>query len=236
MGFQCQQFYLKDDRCAMKVSTDSLLFGGWLSIDRVKRAADFGCGCGILALMMAQRLPAEAHIDAIEYDHEAALQAEENIAASPWPQKISVHNGDVLQWRGAEHRYDLVLMNPPYFSKHLNSSNAKRQLARQGHGDVWQAWLQQALQLLAPAGRIAVVAPISAQVEIQQVAAGLGLSASRQCIVHSVAHKSAYLWLVELTRELAAEPVIENLVVRDKNKYTDAFLQYTGAFYLQGEG
>ena len=95
MGFQCQQFYLKDDRCAMKVSTDSLLLGAWVNIGTAKRLADFGCGCGILALMLAQRSTADAEITAIERDQAAAEQATENVAASPWPTKVQVLQQDI---------------------------------------------------------------------------------------------------------------------------------------------
>lgn len=123
MGFQCRQFYLKDDRCAMKVSTDSLLFGAWVRTQGVNSVADFGSGCGILALMLAQRTASLARIDAVEYEADAAQQAQENVTASPWPNKVRVWCADVLQFSPAHGHYDLVVMNPPYFAAHLASSN-----------------------------------------------------------------------------------------------------------------
>lgn len=240
MGFQCRQFYLKDDRCAMKVSTDSLLLGGWVRTAGVNYAADFGCGCGILALMLAQRTHANARIDAYEYDAAAAQQATENVHKSPWPDKVSVQQTDVLTFADPSYQYDLLIMNPPYFAAHLSSANSQRQLARQGAAqEIWQPWLARAAQLLVPNGRIALVAPQQALTSIIEAthATQPPLVIVRHCNVRSVPKRQPYLVLLELTRQgCEQEFELEELTIRDDNKYTDAFLQYTGAFYLNGTG
>ncbi|RUO47492.1 tRNA1(Val) (adenine(37)-N6)-methyltransferase [Pseudidiomarina donghaiensis] len=240
MGFQCRQFYLKDDRCAMKVSTDSLLLGGWVRTAGVNYAADFGCGCGILALMLAQRTDANARIDAYEYDAAATQQATENVHNSPWPDKVSVQQTDVLTFADPSYRYDLVIMNPPYFAAHLSSANSQRQLARQGaEQEIWQPWLARAAQLLAPHGRIALVAPQQALARIIDATHSIQtpLAIIRRCNVRSVPQRPPYLVLLELTRQGCEQELeLEELTIREENKYTDAFLQYTGAFYLKGTG
>ena len=157
MGFQCQQFYLKDDRCAMKVSTDSLLLGAWVDIGAAKRLADFGCGCGILALMLAQRSGADAEITAIERDQAAAAQAAENVAASPWPDKVQVQQQDIQ--RVKQPQFDLVISNPPYFAQSLASSNSQRALARQGAGLDLTEWFSCAAAATTANGQIAMVIP-----------------------------------------------------------------------------
>lgn len=238
MGFQCRQFYLKDDRCAMKVSTDSLLFGGWVRTAGVNNAADFGCGCGILSLMLAQRTDANTHIDAYEYDAAAAQQATENVHNSPWPHKVRVQQTDVLSFPEPSYNYDLVIMNPPYFAAHLTSANSQRQLARQGaEPEIWQPWLARAAQLLTPNGRVALVAPQQALSSIDAAlnTAGVPLAIIRHCNVRSVPQRQPYLVLLELAQH-GVEPVmpVEELTIRIENQYTDAFLRYTGAFYLNG--
>ncbi len=54
--FRLKKFSLKDDRCAMKIGADSVLFGSWMDVSGAERLLDAGCGSGILALMAAQRL------------------------------------------------------------------------------------------------------------------------------------------------------------------------------------
>src|SRR6476661_11279441 len=93
--FQFKQFMVQQDRCAMKVSTDACIQGAWTPIaDDVQHVLDIGAGTGLLSLMLAQR-NGQLHIDAIELDEQAASQAQENVAASPWKHKINVWQGDV---------------------------------------------------------------------------------------------------------------------------------------------
>ena len=56
----------------MKVGTDGVLLGAWAHGG--KRILDIGTGTGLVAIMMAQRF-ADAHVTAVEIDHNAALQA-----------------------------------------------------------------------------------------------------------------------------------------------------------------
>lgn len=234
MGFQCRQFYLKDDQCAMKVSTDSLLFGAWADVGAAQRILDMGTGCGILALMLAQRSSATTKIEAIELDTNAATQAQQNALASPWPDKIVITQGDVTTTAYGENQYELIVMNPPYFANHLASASKARELARQGTGDVWQAWLKRAAQLLAPNGRIAVVAPIQAQEKIVAELAAMNLQVARQCKVQSIPEKAPYLVLFEFVRDLEEQSKkFEQVVIRDEvGHYTVGFKQITKDFYL----
>ena len=75
-SFQFKQFTIKQDKCAMKVGTDGVLLGSWVS--PVKgNLLDIGCGTGLIALMIAQRVQ-DAKIDAIDINELAYFQALEN--------------------------------------------------------------------------------------------------------------------------------------------------------------
>ena len=54
----------------MKVGTDSVLLGAWAPTQGVTAVLDVGTGTGLLALMLAQRVP-HAAIDAIDIDDDA---------------------------------------------------------------------------------------------------------------------------------------------------------------------
>ena len=83
-GFTFKQFFVAHDRCAMKVGTDGILLGAWAPVAGVKRILDIGTGSGLVALMLAQRTEEHVTIDAVELDAQAAEQASENAAESPW--------------------------------------------------------------------------------------------------------------------------------------------------------
>ncbi|MEJ2006177.1 MAG: methyltransferase, partial [Cyclobacteriaceae bacterium] len=53
--FQFQKFSVKQEHTAMKVGTDAVLLGAWADISNASRVLDAGTGCGIIALMLAQR-------------------------------------------------------------------------------------------------------------------------------------------------------------------------------------
>jgi tRNA1Val (adenine37-N6)-methyltransferase len=86
-SFQFKQFEVSQDRCAMKVGTDGVLLGAWASGG--KRILDIGSGTGLISLMMAQRFP-ESKVVGIDLDEDACSQARENVAASPFMDRISI--------------------------------------------------------------------------------------------------------------------------------------------------
>ncbi len=99
-GFTFKQFFVAHDRCAMKVGTDGILLGAWAPIAQVKHVLDIGSGSGLLALMLAQRTDDRVMLDAVELDEEAAAQARENVATSPWgadPVHLGIFNGGNLR-------------------------------------------------------------------------------------------------------------------------------------------
>ena len=94
--FRFKRFTVRHDRCAMKVGTDGVLLGAWTDIKNTGRILDVGTGSGLIALMLAQRTETvpDVHITALEIDKDSATQASENVAASPWSDRIEVINED----------------------------------------------------------------------------------------------------------------------------------------------
>ncbi len=84
--FTFKQFNILQDKSAMKVCSDSCLFGASLPIQDVafkpiQKVLDIGTGTGLLSLMYAQLQPL-ASITAIEIDEDSLAQATENVANS----------------------------------------------------------------------------------------------------------------------------------------------------------
>ena len=86
--FSFKKFTIHHDRCAMKVGTDGVLLGAWTDVAHSKHLLDIGSGTGLVALMLAQRCTGE--ITGIEIDKEAVEQSRENVAASPWKERIEI--------------------------------------------------------------------------------------------------------------------------------------------------
>lgn len=131
MDLLLSSFFVAHDRCAMKVGTDGILLGAWAPVAGVKRILDIGTGSGLLALMLAQRTDENVIIDAVELDVDAAQQAQENIAQSPWMHRVSVHTEDAQQWIPRQTvRFDLIISNPPYYEQGVECATPQREQAR----------------------------------------------------------------------------------------------------------
>ena len=85
--FQFKQFVVFHDKCAMKVGTDGVLVGAWAQVDGARKVLDIGTGSGLIALMLAQRNP-DAFVTAVDIDEAAVEQARENVARTPWSDRM----------------------------------------------------------------------------------------------------------------------------------------------------
>jgi len=127
-GFTFKQFHIDHDRCAMKVGTDGILLGAWAPVADARRVLDIGTGSGLIALMLAQRSTNDCRIDGVELDKDAAEQARDNVAASPWASRVTIIENAIQDYQAVP--YDLIVSNPPYFLAGQVFSDPARALAR----------------------------------------------------------------------------------------------------------
>ena len=115
----------------MKVGTDGVLLGAWCPVSSQAssfKVLDVGTGSGLIALMLAQRLP-EAKITAIDIDAGAVEQAAYNFGMSPWADRLNCQQISLQDLEG-EGVYDLIVSNPPYFQDSLKNPDSQRAIAR----------------------------------------------------------------------------------------------------------
>src|SRR5688572_22257473 len=136
--FKFKQFTVQQDRSAMKVTTDSCLFGAWVAQEinnsrmGERHMLDIGTGTGLLTLMVAQKNP-DLIIDSIEIDQNAFSQAKENIVEAGFSNNIRVTNNDIRQDISGE-KYDIIVCNPPFYENELRSANRLKNLAHHDNG------------------------------------------------------------------------------------------------------
>ena len=198
--FRMRHFTLNDDRCAMKVGSDGLLLGAWAGTQPVQRILDIGTGSGLVALMMAQRFP-EATVTAIELEPEAASQARENFAASPFSERLHLEEGDFLLWAAeVPTLFDWAVCNPPFFRNKPKSPDPARNLARHDDSLPIEKLLRFSHHLTVPSGRMSLVWPTDRSQELLHAAQSIGWYPHRILSVHGTPEHPCERQVVELEK------------------------------------
>ena len=235
--FRCKQFVVHQKGCAMKVNTDSLILGSWLTVERYKTFLDIGTGTGILALMLAQKSVDCAHIHAIDIEANAVKQARENAQNSKWSNKITVAHRALSQFHEGQ-IFELMVSNPPYFEGARTTTNAynlqddKRAMARQTVSLSPLALFGFAASHLTEHGQLYCMYPFSRETEIQALALSAGLKVKRMLRVRHSAKHAPYITLFCFIKT-SCQTRIEDLSIRNQlNQYTNEFKQLCCDFYL----
>lgn len=156
--FRFKQFAVDQSGCAMKINTDGVLLGAMAMAHLPKQILDVGTGTGVIALMLAQRFPS-AVVDAIEIDALAADTARRNFGSSPFTDRLASHTVPLVDFE-PEARYDLIVSNPPFFLRSLQSDDKRKRLARHTDMDFFDQLLARSQRWLNPAGSLQVILPV----------------------------------------------------------------------------
>ena len=127
--FKFKQFTIYQDLAGMKVGTDSIILGSAIKIkSKYKHILDVGTGTGLLSIMIAQK-SSNSDITAVEIDSNAYHQAKINIDKCKWRNRINLIHADAKQLE-VNHKYDLIICNPPYFINSKLSNFISKNTAR----------------------------------------------------------------------------------------------------------
>ena len=176
----------------MKVGTDGTLLGAWASVSNREKPLlilDVGTGTGLIALMMAQRFP-EARVVGIDIDADAVLQAQENVAASPFSDRVDILHQDFADTvRNSDKPWQAIVCNPPFFTQSLPCPDDKRTMARHDETLSYRTLATNAWQLLSDDGELSVIVPADQQSRMDAEASLAGFFKSRVCMVKTSSAK-----------------------------------------------
>jgi tRNA1Val (adenine37-N6)-methyltransferase len=231
--FKFKQFTIHQDKCAMKVCTDACLFGALVADCQLPTAncLDIGTGTGLLPLILAQKNNT-LKIDAVEIDAAAAAQATENIAASPWANKIQVFNEDILNFSSVSKEYDCIISNPPFFEDDLQSANEAKNNAKHDTALNLLQLLQVVDMHLSKNGFFAVLLPYHRVAYFTDEAEKIGLYLSKQILVKQTFKHKFFRGILFFSRK-QTEPQLSEIIIRDtEHNYTPEFSAALKDYYL----
>jgi len=231
--FAFKQFVIKQDKCAMKVSTDAVLLGAWVVSEGSKNILDIGTGTGIIALMLAQKSKAQIH--AIDIDKTAFEQAKVNFEESVFKDFLSAeHNSLQIFSKIHPKKFDLVVTNPPYFVDSLKNSDSNRSNAR--HADIlpYLELIAGVKAILNEKGKFCLILPKNEAIQFRELAESKGLHLSKLLRVKTTLVKGEekrHLMQFEFRPTEFSESTL--VIEKDeRHSYTEEYKKLTEDYYL----
>jgi tRNA1Val (adenine37-N6)-methyltransferase len=231
--FHFKQFSIRHEKSGMKVGTDGVLLGAWADVSGANHILDIGTGSGVIALMLAQRTNTDSVIDAVEIDEVACEEAGENINASPWSEKISVHHIAIQDFK-KEILYDLIISNPPYFLNSYKPPDAKRLAARHTENLSFDDLLEAAQRFLTSTGRLNVILPITEGEQFISLANSKNLVLTRKWTFRTRLEKPVERYLMEFSKYTDKLMDTGEIRLYDQGEnWSEEYRELTREFYLK---
>jgi tRNA1Val (adenine37-N6)-methyltransferase len=216
----------------MKVGTDAVLLGSWVNASHAKTILDIGTGTGIIALMLAQK--SAARIDAIDIDNNAYIQATENVNNCRWKENIEVHHVSLQQFaKESDHKYDIIVSNPPYFIDSSKASEKSRTNARHTDQLPFKELLDGVLKLLSPTGKFYVILPTKESELFRDEAEKhkFFLTKQTRVITRTDKPEKRLMMRYEFIQRAFSEDFI-TIEKDERHSYTDEYKALTKDYYL----
>lgn len=218
----------------MKVGTDGVLLGAWVSLDKEPNSIlDIGAGSGLIALQLAQRAIAET-IDAIELDENAYEQCVENFETSVWGDRLFCYHASLQEFVDEmDEEYDLIVSNPPFYSEEVSSGNMARDIARQELSLPFDELISGVSKLLSKQGEFATIVPHKEEQRFISLALDKGLHANQIMRVKGTTTSDIKRSLIQFSFENTIPKENELVIEINRHEYTLDYQELTKDFYLK---
>lgn len=226
--FRFKQFSVDQSGCAMKINTDGVLLGALAQADDPQNILDIGTGTGVIALMLAQRF-ANAQIDAVEIDAQAAQTARGNFKSSPFSNRLTIYPESFESFFDAHHerKYDLIVSNPPFYVNSLESPKAKKTIAKHTDKYFFEVLIKYIAGHLTDNGVCWLILPLETSVLVKMIAEQVQLYPQKIITIHSFENSAPHREIVCFAQEDNKQQANEQFVIYDEPKVYSILYQDT---------
>jgi tRNA1Val (adenine37-N6)-methyltransferase len=212
-AFKFKKFTIIQEKSAMKVGTDGVLLGSWVSCKKFNKILDVGCGTGLITLMLAQR-NLNSSITGIEIDNIASKEAQLNMSNSDWKQRVHIKNTSLQNFK-TKIKFDLIVSNPPFFLS--NKSKERRDIARHANSLSFEELIQNA---------------VNSEVFFCETAKAYNLHCIRVCYIKGNEISELKRVMMEFSF-IKAKIKEERLTIeKSRHQYTNEYINLCKDFYL----
>ena len=233
--FRFKQFTIQQEKCSMKVCTDSCIFGAWIaerptgSLLQIANCLDIGSGTGLLSLMFAQKNTSTL-IDSVEIEKDAYDQANENFLNSKWNDRLKIFHSDIKHFVSRK-KYDLIISNPPFYENELLSHQKNKNIAKHDETLTLKDLIPIIKNNLSATGYFAILLPYHRIKYFEEMAEENNFFLQEKLLIRQTTLHSFFRGIL-IFGNTKTEQVTNELVIKNDEGYTMEFAELLKDYYL----
>ena len=225
MSFQFKQFSVSHESSSMKVGTDAVLLGAFIQTEKQEKILEVGTGCGVVALMLAQKgnrvLAIDIHAPSVE-------EAQQNFSNSVFAPLLIADEIDFFKLQ-APVKFDRIVSNPPFFQNSLQAPDEARNAARHAVNDWVKRFWERAHKLT---GRVNVIIPVEVFDEWKRESELSNFFLVKKCEVFSRSDKPAIRLILEFYRIEQTLEETSLVLMNEDGTRTKEYAEFAIAYYM----
>ncbi len=207
--------------------TDAVILAGFTAEilgGKTKNICDLGCGCGIIPLLLEERVSAQ-YIAGVDISEKAIEQFEQGIEDSTITCEMQAICADLKEHKAIPKHgsFDVVTSNPPYIKAGSGKQSGISERAVARHEvmcDIFDV-CRTASKLLTTSGRLFLCHRPSRLPDVFEAMRKFGMEPKTMRMVVERAGEAPWLFVVEGRKSVGAQlTILPELVLRDNNGYT----------------
>ena len=225
MSFQFKQFSVSHESSSMKVGTDAVLLGAFIQTEKQEKILEVGTGCGVVALMLAQKgnrvLAIDIHAPSVE-------EAQQNFSNSVFAPLLIADEIDFFKLQ-APVKFDRIVSNPPFFQNSLQAPDEGRNAARHALNDWVKRFWERARKLT---GRVNVIIPVEVFDEWKRESELSNFFLVKKCEVFSRPEKPAIRLILEFYRIEQTLEETSLVLMNEDGTRSKEYDEFARAYYM----
>ncbi|MEY3085636.1 MAG: hypothetical protein RL037_1816 [Bacteroidota bacterium] len=207
-----------------------MLLGAFVEARSPKKILDVGTGCGVLALMMAQRYPS-AKITAIEIDENSCIDARKNFQSSTWSNRLQLIIDDFFQ-DSLPSNFDLIISNPPFHLENVISINERMDAAKHWSKRNVESFYHKCAALSNKRGELQLIIPFIWYEIHVDYAKRVGWNLYSKTMIHGNSIKVNLRTVLKFKRIDVDQVQLSELTIRnDDGSYTNEYKELTREYH-----
>lgn len=225
MSFQFKQFSVSHETSSMKVGTDAVLLGAFIQTEKQEKILEVGTGCGVVALMLAQK---GNRVLAIDIHAASVEEAQQNFSNSVFAPLLIADEIDFFKLQ-APVKFDRIVSNPPFFQNSLQAPDEARNAARHALNDWVKRFWERAHKLT---GRVNVIIPVEVFDEWKRESELSNFFLVKKCEVFSRSDKPAIRLILEFYRIEQTLEETSLVLMNEDGTRSKEYDEFARAYYM----